>query len=77
MDIEEARARLRGLGIPVGGWSEADEKEVCPPFLEEQKKLLGQLELLLEEQIKQDQQQVADLHLALQRAKFGGGQSRG
>jgi len=75
MDIEEIKARLRERGIPVDGkWEETEAKsKVESPIIENQKESLGKIGTLLEQQLEQDQQRVADLHVALQRLKHGGG----
>jgi hypothetical protein len=39
-----------------------------------QKAALRKIESLLVQQVEQDKQKVADLHIALQRIKHGGGQ---
>lgn len=73
MTLEEMRAKLDELGIPRDGWSPAGGKRVKSPILEKQKDNLRRLLGLLEEQVEQDKQKVADLHVTLQRLKHGGG----
>jgi hypothetical protein len=76
MTPEEIREKLKEAGIPVGGeWgSTKPQTSVEPPIVKRQKAALRQIEALLEQQIEQDKQRVADLHATLQRIKHGGGQ---
>lgn len=74
MTPEEIRQKLKEAGINVGeGWTENGERYVKSPLIERQKKMLGKIEGLLEQQIQEDQQKVAELHIALQRIRNGGG----
>lgn len=74
MTADELRARLKSLGIPVGEWTVTEEqKNVVPPVISRQKRSLEAIERLLERQIEEDHQKVADLHATLQRLKHGGG----
>ena len=71
---DDIKKKLAEAGIPVdGSWSSTEEKTVKSPLVEKQKELLRKLEPLVEQQIESDQQRVADLHIALQRLKHGGG----
>lgn len=74
MTLEEMREKLKEAGINLEGeWQEEPEKNAKSPIIERQKKLLSKIEVLLDQQIREDQQKVAQLHLALQRIKHGGG----
>lgn len=78
MNVDEIKARLREAGVPTdGSWTATEEKTVKSPLVEKQKDLLRKLEGLVEQQIEQDTERVADLHIALQRLKHGGGVTRG
>jgi hypothetical protein len=71
---DDIKAKLRDAGVPFGGdWSETEERTVKSPIIEKQKETLRKLESLVERQIATDQEKVADLHVALQRLKHGGG----
>jgi hypothetical protein len=71
---DDIKAKLRDAGVPLGGdWSETEERTVKSPIIEKQKETLRKLESLVERQIATDQEKVADLHVALQRLKHGGG----
>lgn len=72
-DLEQMRERLRSKGINVGGWTDVEEKQVKSPILERQKKALGKVAVLLEQQVERDQAEMAQLHVALQKLKNGGG----
>ncbi len=76
MTPEEIKERLKEAGIPVGdGWGQTKQQtSVEPPVVKRQKEALRKIEALLVEQVEQDKQRVADLHIALQRIKHGGGQ---
>ena len=73
MTPEEIKKKMEEMGIPTGRWAETVDGEVRSPLLERQKKSLQQMQALLEEQVRRDQQAIANLHVALQRAKHGGG----
>lgn len=73
MTEEELRRKLKEAGIPVGEpWSQSTERTAKSPLIEQQKKTLRKLEGLVERQIEEDQQRVAELHAALVRLKHGG-----
>jgi len=72
-DIKRMREQLRSKGINVGGWTDVEEKEVKSPILERQKEALGKVAVLLEQQVERDHAEMAQLHIALQRLKNGGG----
>lgn len=76
MTPEEIRERLKEAGIPVGdGWGPTKRQtSVEPPIVKRQKEALRKIEAMLVDQVEQDKQRVADLHVALQRIKNGGGQ---
>jgi len=74
MTPEEMRKKLREAGVPVDGkWDDRPEQDAKSPIVEKQKKLLGNIEKILEQQVLEDQQKLAELHIALQRLKHGGG----
>ncbi len=77
MTADEMKKRLEALGIPVNQWGDTKGGTVKSPVLENQKKGLKQIQSLLEIQLEKDQQALANLHVALQRAKYGGGNSTG
>lgn len=76
MTPEEIKAKLKEAGIPVGGgWgSTKQQTSVEPPVVKRQKEALRKIEALLVEEVEKDKQRMADLHVALQRIKHGGGQ---
>ena len=77
MTADEIKKRLEELGVPVNSWGETKEGNVKSPILEKQKEGMRQIQSLLELQLERDQQALANLHVALQRAKHGGGSTRG
>ena len=79
MDINDIKKTLEEAGIPVGkGWSQTTPKAgIRSPLVDRQRRALKQIEDMLVKQVQEDQQQVADLHIALQQLKSGGGISRG
>ena len=72
-EIRRIREKLHSRGFPTGSWVDVEEKDVVSPTLERQKEALGKVSELLERQIEDDQKQIAQLHVALQRLKHGGG----
>lgn len=74
MTAEEIKKRLEELGIPVNQWGDTNTGTVKSPMLQNQKKGLEAIEKLLVLQLEKDQQALANLHVALNRAKYGGGQ---
>ena len=72
-EIRRIREKLHSRGVPTGSWVDVEEKDVVSPTLERQKEALGKVSELLERQIEDDQKQIAQLHVALQRLKHGGG----
>jgi hypothetical protein len=79
MNADEIRRRLQEKGIPVGeAWgSTKGLSNVESPLVICQKKALRQMEVLLDSQLKQEQANMADLHVALQKLKHGGGLTNG
>ena len=74
MNVEDIKAKLREAGVPTdGSWGTTEKKTVKSPLVEKQKELLRKLEGLLEHQIETDTEKMADLHVALQKLKNGGG----
>ena len=74
MNPDDIKQQLRDAGIPLdGSWGSTEARRVKSPLVERQKKHLSTLEKLLEQQVAADQERVADLHVALQRVKRGGG----
>lgn len=75
MDKDQIRKILEDAGIPVtGDWQPTQKLTgVQSPILQRQKDALQKLEGLLQQQLEQDQQKMADLHVALQKIKHGGG----
>jgi hypothetical protein len=74
MNPDDIKQQLRDAGIPLdGSWGSTEQRRVKSPLVERQKKHLRTLEGLLVQQIEADQERVADLHVALQRVKRGGG----
>lgn len=76
MTPEEIREKLKEAGVPVGeGWGPTKHQtSVEPPIVKRQKEALRKIESLLEQQMEHDKKRVAELHVALQRLKHGGGQ---
>jgi len=77
MDAEEIKRRLREAGVPVdGSWKQTESKKgVMPKIVKEQADALKKIEGILQSQLEKDKQTAADLHIALQRIKNGGGTS--
>jgi len=69
MTKEEMINALLEKGIPVGNWKETEGKEVKSPILEKQRENLQKLYSLLEKQIENDVETMADLHITLQKIK--------
>ncbi len=76
MTLDEIKKKLEEAGIPVGGdWGPTRaQTNVESPIVTKQRAALRKIEGLLVQQVEQDTQRVADLHVALQRIKHGGGQ---
>ena len=74
-DVDEIRKKLEEMGIPFNGdWGPTKARtNIESPIVKQQKKALAQIGGILEKQLEQDQQKVAQLHAALQRLKHGGG----
>jgi hypothetical protein len=73
MSPDEIKKKLAEAGIGVNSWKAGSEKrEVKSPIVERQRKLLGDLAVLLDQQIENDKKMVSDLHLKLQKLKQGG-----
>ena len=77
MDAEEIKKRLREAGVPADGyWKETkSQKGVMPKIVKEQAEALRKIEGILQNQLEKDKQIAADLHIALQHIKNGGGNS--
>ena len=73
MTPDEIKKKLEAAGIPVGDWSKTHDGPVRSPLLERQKASLMQIQALLETQLQKDQEALSHLHVALQKAKHGGG----
>ena len=73
MTADEIKKALEEMGIPVNQWGNTNEGTAKSPILEKQKEGLKQIQALLEMQLERDQQALSNLHVALQKAKYGGG----
>ena len=75
MTVEKLREALEALGVSTdGAWKQTTARDnIESPIVTRQKDALRKIEKLLVNQVEQDKQQVADLHIALQRLKHGGG----
>jgi hypothetical protein len=73
MTADEIKKALEEMGIPVNQWKKTNTGTVKSPILEKQKEALNQMKSLLEIQLERDQQTLSHLHVALQKAKHGGG----
>lgn len=77
MTVEEAEARLRAMGFPVGSWSppEGAEDTVIKtlPTFQKQALLLDKLKELLGKQIEDDRQTINALAEKKARLLHGGG----
>ena len=71
--LEELRKKLGEMGIKPDQWREAGGTTAVPPTIERQKKLLVQAQKLLEQQLEDDKNKVAELQERLNRLKHGGG----
>ncbi len=74
--VEEVRARLKQLGIPVEEWQEPEHentKSFTIPTFKRQAEALEKLKALLETQINKDAKMVAELHEKVNRLHHGGG----
>ena len=59
-----------------GSWKQTESKKgVMPKIVKEQADALKKIEGILQSQLEKDKQTAADLHIALQRIKNGGGTS--
>jgi hypothetical protein len=76
MTADKVRELLEDLGVSTdGAWKQTTARDnVESPMVAHQKKALRKIEALLVNQLEQDKQRVADLHIAMQRIKHGGGQ---
>jgi hypothetical protein len=72
-ELEAIRAKLRELGLPHDGWLPTDDGPRKSPIVERQREALTQLKGLLERQVAEDKEKLADLHATVQRLKHGGG----
>jgi len=73
-DIKTVLKKLQEAGIPADGtWHKSEAREAKAPIIEKQKELLSKLTGVLEMQIEQDKQLVADLQAKLVKIKHGGG----
>jgi len=73
MTPDEIKKKLQEMGVPLNGWGDTNTGTVKSPILEKQKGALGKIQALLEAQVQQDQEVLSQLHIALQKAKHGGG----
>ena len=75
MTTAELEEQLKALGIEVGSWKikEPGKFVSAGDLFKKQEELLLKIQGLLETQLKQDQATLADLHVALNKAKFGSG----
>jgi len=75
MTVEKLREALEALGVSTDGdWKQTTARDnIESPIVTRQKDALRKIEKLLVNQVEQDKQQVAALHIALQRLKHGGG----
>lgn len=75
--VEEARRRLKEMGIPIGEWQNTNpdgEREAftIPTFVRQADKL-KKLSGLIEDQISRDFNTIVEMKEKLNRLKYGGG----
>lgn len=75
MTVQELEEQLKALGIDVGSWKLKEPGQFTPAgdLFKQQEAVLLKIQGLLEKQLTQDQATLADLHIALNKAKFGSG----
>ena len=74
MNADEIKKRLKEMGIPVGAFGQTTARNnLESPLIRRQKEALSQIEKLLQSELEQEQQKMANAHVALQRLKHGGG----
>ena len=73
MTPDEIKKKLQEMGVPVNEWGATNAGNVKSPILEKQKMALDKMQALLEAQVQKDQEVLSQLHVALQKAKHGGG----
>ncbi len=77
MTIKDLEEKLKQLGIKTGTWTDkpSDPEASIPAgdVFKKQEEALLNISALLESQLKQDQSKLADLHIALNKAKYGSG----
>lgn len=71
--LEEIRAQLEALRIPVNQWKKTQAGSHPSPLLEQQKKALVQIRDFLQNQIQADHAKQAELLSLVERMKHGGG----
>ena len=72
-DIQKQIKQLESLLGGFGGWGETQEAQIEHPLVNNNKKLLAKLKVLLDLQLTEDTQKVHDLREKLNRLKHGGG----
>jgi len=74
MNADEIKKRLKDMGIPVGEFGQTTARDnLESPVLKRQKEALSKIEVLLDAELRQEQEKMATAHAALQRLKHGGG----
>jgi hypothetical protein len=70
---EDIQKQIKQLESLLGGWGETQESQIEHPLVNNQKKLLAKLKVLLDLQLSEDTHKVHDLREKLNRLKHGGG----
>lgn len=69
----ELSEKLEKKGVKLGQWGETEEHQSENPLFKDQKEMWEQARTLLQEQVKKDQEKIAELQEMVDRLKHGGG----
>lgn len=72
--LDQMRARLKELGIPVDGWTQTKDGPMDSPLINRQREALVQIRDVLQQQVESDKALLAELHEKKNRLQHGGGQ---
>ena len=75
MTKQEIEEQLKKLGLSEGSWNIKEPGQEIPAgdLFKTHVELIQKIEALLEEELKKSRDQLADLNIALNKAKYGSG----
>ena len=71
--LSDLKDQMKDRGVDMGTWKETEEHQAEHPMLKRQKVMWEKMRVMLEEQVKKDQDKLVELQELVDRLRHGGG----